>query len=224
MTENEMTFRAYEHENSPIIEKGRCGENAYYVLLENLSVYIYGSGRISNYGGHFVHFCVPSAEYADVATHNDFDNYIDSAHYDIDDVEWDEWRDEKQSPFKNNDSIKKAVIEQGITGIGKDAFKDCTRLSVIIFPDSLTNVGDSAFAGCFNLTSIILPEKMETISEFAFSGCTKLNNLILPNSLTRIGESAFSNCKKLTNVKLPDSLTTLSKSTFSGCTELKSVT
>ena len=51
----------------------------------------------------------------------------------------------------NRKSIKKAVIPEGVTSIGKYAFKGCKRLTSITIPDGVTCIGDNAFYNCENL-------------------------------------------------------------------------
>ena len=51
----------------------------------------------------------------------------------------------------NRKSIKKAVIPDGVTCIGDNAFWNCENLTNITIPDSVTSIGDNAFDGCINL-------------------------------------------------------------------------
>ena len=61
-----------------------------------------------------------------------------------------------QSPVYNNSSVKKVVIEYGVTSIGDSAFYSCEKLTSITIPDSVTSIGDSAFSNCESLTAISL--------------------------------------------------------------------
>ena len=47
--------------------------------------------------------------------------------------------------------IKKVIIEEGITAIGKNAFAGCTNLTEATIPESVTKIGEGAFAGCSQL-------------------------------------------------------------------------
>lgn len=43
------------------------------------------------------------------------------------------------------------VIPDGVTRIGKEAFKECENLTGIVIPDSVTSIGREAFYYCSNL-------------------------------------------------------------------------
>ncbi len=45
-------------------------------------------------------------------------------------------------------SVKKVVISNGVTSIGRYAFKDCSSLTSITIPDSVTSIGELAFYDC----------------------------------------------------------------------------
>ena len=51
-------------------------------------------------------------------------------------------------------SIKKVVINNGVTSIGEKAFYLCTGLTSITIPNSVTSIGEWAFSGCTGLTSM----------------------------------------------------------------------
>ena len=133
--------------------------------------------------------------------------------------------DDNPSPAsQKKDSVKKVVIEDGVTSIGDSAFSYCSSLTNITIPDSVTSIGDSAFSGCWDLTSITIPDSITTIGESAFSGCSGLTSITIPNSVTSIGAYAFSGCRSLTSITIPDSVTSIGNSSFSGCWDLTSIT
>ena len=133
--------------------------------------------------------------------------------------------DDNPSPAsQKKDSVKKIVIEDGVTSIGDSAFSYCSSLTNITIPDSVTSIGDSAFSGCWDLTSITIPDSITTIGESAFSGCSGLTSITIPNSVTSIGAYAFSGCRSLTSITIPDSVTSIGNSSFSNCWYLTSIT
>ena len=133
--------------------------------------------------------------------------------------------DDNPSPAsQKKDSVKKVVIEDGVTSIGDSAFSYCSSLTNITIPDSVTSIGDSAFSGCWDLTSITIPDSITTIGESAFYGCSSLTSITIPNSVTSIGAYAFSSCRSLTSITIPDSVTSIGNSSFSYCISLTSIT
>ncbi len=68
------------------------------------------------------------------------------------------------SPWYDNIStIKKVIIDQGVTSIGNEAFRDCESLTSITIPNSVTSIGDDAFYYCTSLTSIRIPDSVTNI-------------------------------------------------------------
>ena len=78
--------------------------------------------------------------------------------------------------------IKKVVIGEGVTNIGKKAFENCTNLTSVILPEeSLTRIRENAFENCFRLSSITIPRSVETIDNGAFMSCFHLSSVTNPN-------------------------------------------
>ncbi|MBQ8000961.1 MAG: leucine-rich repeat protein [Ruminococcus sp.] len=75
--------------------------------------------------------------------------------------------------FKNNISITKVIVPEGISEIGDSAFAHCRRLSSVTIPQSLTTIGDKAFLDCKNMRSITLPDSVTTIGDMSLGFCRK---------------------------------------------------
>ena len=116
------------------------------------------------------------------------------------------------------------VIPDGITSIGRGAFKFRTQVVSVTIPNSVTSIETSAFLGCSNLTSVAIPDSVTSIGAWVFSFCTSLTSVTIPNSVTSIGNDAFNGCTGLTSVTIPNSVTSIGNDAFSGCTSLTSVT
>ena len=121
------------------------------------------------------------------------------------------------------ESIKKVIIEDGVTSIGDYAFAYCSGLTSITMPNSVTAIGDHAFAGCEGLTSITIPNRLTTISAYAFAYCSGLTSITIPNSVTAINDHAFAYCDGLTSITIPNSVTTIGAYAFADCSGLSSV-
>ena len=121
------------------------------------------------------------------------------------------------------DNVKKIVIEDGVTCIGRDAFVSCRYATSVTIPNSVTSIGYEAFSGCSSLTSITIPESVTSIGYGAFSNCSGLTSIVIPNSVTSIGAYAFSGCRGLTSFTIPSSVTRIEERTFFGCSSITSI-
>ena len=115
------------------------------------------------------------------------------------------------------------IFWEGITQIGKEAFKNSCELTNIIIPDSVTKIEDCAFYDCFNLTNLTIPNSVTQIGDFAFGGCFSLTNIVIPDSVIQIGKRAFNKCTKLTNISLSNNITHIANLAFNGCTNLANI-
>ena len=63
----------------------------------------------------------------------------------------------KGQPWRNyRDQIVKVVIEDGITGIGEEAFYFCTKLREISIPDTVTEMEVRIFYSCSSLKTALI--------------------------------------------------------------------
>ena len=130
-----------------------------------------------------------------------------------------------QSPAsQKKDSVKKVVIEDGVTSIGDAAFYGCSSLTSITIPNSVTSIGEAVFGNCGSLPSITIPDGVTSIGSSAFRDCTSLTSITIPNSITSIEEAAFGNCIRLTSITIPNSITSIGEAAFGNCVSLTSIT
>lgn len=87
--------------------------------------------------------------------------------------------------------INEIRIPEGVTSIGKSAFKNCKELRKVYLPSTVQTIGVGAFEGCSSLTRIEIPEGVYNIQKNAFYGCKSLWNVIIPASVEYIGQNAF---------------------------------
>lgn len=121
-----------------------------------------------------------------------------------------------------------AIIEKGITNIGKNAFcyhygDEQRKLESIIIPDSVTRIGEYAFDACSQLTSIIIPNSVTQIGRGAFAYCSQLTSIVLPINITAIEDRTFSSCSQLKSITIPAGVTDIGQMAFSGCSSLSDV-
>ena len=144
------------------------------------------------------------------------------------------------------DYVKKLVVKDGITSIGKYslynceylvdvqlpdslkaigsyAFNYCECLEGLTLPDSVNTVGENAFSNCKSLKEITLSKSLTSLKSYTFCGCTSLEKIEIPSSVKSIGYECFSDCESLKEITLSKSLTSLSSYAFSNCTSLEKI-
>ena len=125
--------------------------------------------------------------------------------------------------LSSRDTLKKAIISNGIREIGKNAFENCNSLEEVQLPDSLLTIGECAFACCNTLKKIIIPKNVKKIGESAFQGCPSLEEVQLPDSLLTIGKYAFTCCNTLKKIIIPENVTEIESKAFESCAKLEEV-
>ena len=125
---------------------------------------------------------------------------------------------------KKSITIRKVIIKDDVTNIGREAFSHCTSLISVTIGNSVTSIGECAFGQCSALTSITIPNSVTTIGKQAFWNCRGLTSVTIPTSVTSIGLGAFASCTGLTSVIIPNSVTTIEYDTFVYCPSLTSIT
>ncbi len=152
--------------------------------------------------------------------------------------------------FGKKSSIKKVVIDNGVTSISDYAFDDCQVLTEIIIPDSVESIGNCAFYCCTELKKINIPETTSYFGFNSFSGTgwlsekieknplVVLNNVLIegkncsgdvtiPYGVTSIAGWAFrqyeSQCENLISVTIPDGVINIGDSAFENCKYLEKI-
>lgn len=118
-------------------------------------------------------------------------------------------------------TVKKIIIEEGVTSIGCYSFYNMTNLEEIEISEGLEEIHAYAFQGCTSLTEISLPSSLKTIYNYAFQGCTNLESVTLQNGLETIATEAFCNCTKLTDIAYPASVKNVGDDTLKNTAFLK---
>ncbi len=95
-------------------------------------------------------------------------------------------------------SIKKVVVKDSITTIGKYAFWECSNLKEVSLESNITSIGEEAFF-MTAVESINFPSSLREIGSNAFE-YAHLTSVILPASVTEVGDWAFAYNTRLTKV------------------------
>ena len=122
------------------------------------------------------------------------------------------------------DRIRRLVLEEGVTSVGRYAFCGLTALTAADLPSSLTTIDWGAFQDCRGLTGITIPSGVTTIGFMAFEDCRGLTSITLPDSVTSLDSAVFWSCRSLTSVTLPAGLTSIGEHLFDHCTSLTNIT
>ena len=110
---------------------------------------------------------------------------------------------EKNSPFRNDSRIKKIVIMEGVTYLGRMLFRDLSNLTEVVFEEGLQEMEFGVFSGCSSLTELELPasfNKFTTVAPFYESGIKKLT--FKGNNLNTNTESGYAWDRFLSNVDI----------------------
>ena len=140
--------------------------------------------------------------------------------------------------YSNRASIQTAVIEEGVTSIGNNAFADCSGLSSITIPEGVTSIGIWTFIGCNSLKKVYVTS-LEGWLNISFSeNCSTplcyggelyiadvlVTDLILPKGITQINEHAFEGCNSLRSITIPAGVTSIGRYAFDECSSLRNIT
>ncbi len=133
--------------------------------------------------------------------------------------------------------IKKVIISEGITSIGRDAFFRCRYMTSVSIPNSVTSIGSNSFGFCVSLKTIHIPSNVTAIGEGAIAYCSGLENITIgsgnPSYTIQNGILFDKNKSTLilypakkagTSYTVPDSVTKIANEAFSSCKNLKSIT
>ncbi len=148
-----------------------------------------------------------------------------------------------ENAFKNDQTLKKVLLPEGLKYIGYDAFVNCKSLEEINIPKTVIGVG-STFEGCDLLLNpedgiyyiddfavkydgktkdVALKDGTRGLSERIFYQNGAIESVIIPATVTKIPEALFYQCSGLKSVTLSEHITFIPANTFNSCTTLKSI-
>ncbi len=133
--------------------------------------------------------------------------------------------------------IKKLIIEDGITTIGRSAFSYCENLTNAHIGEGVTNIGYSAFSLCQKLEFINIPDSVTNLPHDALNYCDSLtyisvgennqyysddNGVLYNKDKTTLLQ--FPQSSAITSYNIPNGVTTIYSSAFYHCSKLTSLT
>ncbi len=136
-------------------------------------------------------------------------------------------------------SIKKVIIEDGVTSIGRDAFRDCSNMTEVHISSSIQEIGFTAFNECTALDAVYITDLTAWCKINFYYGGAETNplyyadkfyvngNLItdlhIPEGITEIKSYSFYGYSALTSVTIPSSVTSIGTHVFGECISLPAV-
>ena len=141
------------------------------------------------------------------------------------------------SPWKSYASqVKSLVIEEGITGIGANAFASLTSLASASITDNIERIGYRAFYNCSALSTVNIPKSWNecpsnsssgtlntTYCGHVFEGCRALTMITVPEGVATLPAFAFNKCNYLKEISLPASLQGFGSHVFFDCSALTEI-
>ena len=216
-----------------LIGFGSCGQNATWELYKDGTLYIKGTGAMTDY------------------ERNDGATTVNTPWYDSLRSRIKKIVIEKgithigNLAFYQCGSVESVSIQEGVVDIGDGSFHSCMEVEEMELPDSLVSIGNFGLAGMFYLHTLTLPENLtyigsfsldcgvesitipgsvQTIDSDAFGTGNYLKTVVIEEGVEKIDDSAFSSCEKLENVTIPKSVKYIKDAAFEDCVALKSVT
>lgn len=198
--------------DKPVIsenQKGKCGENSTWRIVNGVDLYIEGSGDITDPSWNIFGFDIKNVYMSEEITSIPEESFKNFTSIEL-----------LQIPFigKSKDSTEdKAVLgylfgksDVGVVQYFKDDGNQMYGYKFDI-PESLKKVVITnanripygAFCNCSNITNIALNDGIENINQYAFYNCTGLTNLVIPNSVNSIEEGLLEGCNSLESITLP---------------------
>ena len=188
-------------DESDVVDSGTCGDNLTWVLTEDGTLTISGTGdmkdwepstSLTTYPGWFSY-------YDDITTVVIEDGVTSIG----------EWA------FYSCHSIESIELPDTLTNIGFRAFAYCHSLTEIQIPNGVTTIGDYAFSACTSLSLVEIPNTVTTIGKYAFTRCESLTEITFPASVTSIGGYLFYKAG-IQEVTFKGDAPTMSSLTFGG--------
>lgn len=92
-------------------------------------------------------------------------------------------------PWDGKSNIIRSVVLENIGEVGKQAFKDFSKLKKIDFGDDILTIGEESFKDCTGLQAVTIPAGVAEVEKDAFVGCDDLREVRFDDPDTAINAS-----------------------------------
>ena len=185
------------------IASGTCGEHLTWVLADDGTLTISGSGAMTDWDTSDTAW----SDYRDRLVKVVIEEGVSSI---------------GQDAFTMDTALTEVQIASSVESIGVQAFSYCSALSSVTGASGVKTINTDAFRDCSNLTAYPFAQGLQSIGATAFN-LSGLLSASLPDSVTSIGDSAFWGTP-LTSVTLPQGLTSIPNQMLMNCSSLQQVT
>jgi hypothetical protein len=104
--------------------------------------------------------------------------------------------------FDTEKAVKKVVMPDTITYIGKNAFLSCTDLEVLQLSSNISVIEEGAFCGCSALKEVTLPQALVTLPPNCFKGDGNLEKINNISNIKVYYNTTFDGCIKIDTQQL----------------------
>ena len=120
-------------------------------------------------------------------------------------------------------SIRKVIIGDGVTEIGKFAFYNDKYITDVVIGNGVKIIREKAFQAAAVLKNVSWGTAIEVIEKNAFNNCKVLTDIILPDTTKTVGASAFEGCEAVEALTLGKSIESIGASAFKNTKLLKEI-
>ena len=153
------TFADEKEEQSTLLASGTCGDKLSWMLYENYSLILEGSGAMNDYTSSSSSGYAPWNRYAAQIQSVTIPKGVTSI---------------GNYAFYNCSKLTDVTIPESVTSIGNYAFyiysssTNTSSLKTVTLSEGLKSIGTYAFGNCAALVSLTIPKSVETIGSSAF--------------------------------------------------------
>jgi len=140
--------------------------------------------------------------------------------------------------YSDRKLVKKVVIEEGVTSICSNSFKDCSNLTEIDIASTVLSFGSEAFYGCSNLTKTTYQGSVNEWASISFSTLysnpisysrnlyinnEEITKIELSEGITQIKQYAFVFLNSVKKVVIPESVENIETYAFNWCSNIQEI-